>query len=578
MKQKLILLAVCLLVLSLSACGKKTKPDEPAGDAQTDSLQEDDASDAEESEPLRISPNGVTPIVNETVAFEVLCRQSDEIPDMEENLYVRWLEEQTGVHIDYDMIPADTTEERIDRLMASGLYPDALQAIGLDRTRLVRYGSQGDFVDLSPYYEAYGFYVVQAYKDSDYLPRSITTPDGRIYCITGLSNCPQEHYPGRAWINQTWLAALGLSAPNTTEELRTVLEAFRDNDCNGNGNPADEVPMIGVAEQAYGNAADWLLEAYMYDDYDMLVQLYDGHVRFNPITDAYQEGLLLMRDWVENGLIDAQFLDTTEEEAAAIGAQEVPTIGLMVSPSWTIWFGDRQIPDDQNTWRERQYAALANVSGPDNERNTLSESEQIGNELIITAACSHPEILFRWADYQLSKEASVRAYAGSYEKSVAYPNADALGIDQEPALYKMLKSPEKVAALNETCRSAAIAYLSPQVRLGRQTDWEDPETVYNPEVRLYSETVRCYKRLDASEKRVPTLVMDEADTERRIELEAPIRDYTRDWMREWILGEKDPETEWEEYLEGYKELQLTPYIELLDKYYQTQKTETGGNP
>ncbi len=31
--------------------------------------------------------------------------------------------------------------------------------------------------------------------------------------------------------------------PTTPTELRTVLEAFRDNDCNGNGDPNDEIPL-----------------------------------------------------------------------------------------------------------------------------------------------------------------------------------------------------------------------------------------------------------------------------------------------------------------------------------------------
>ena len=49
--------------------------------------------------------------------------------------------------------------------------------------------------------------------------------------------------PYRMYINQKWLDNLGLDMPTTTDELRDVLQAFREKDPNGNGQ-TDEIPLF----------------------------------------------------------------------------------------------------------------------------------------------------------------------------------------------------------------------------------------------------------------------------------------------------------------------------------------------
>lgn len=45
------------------------------------------------------------------------------------------------------------------------------------------------------------------------------------------------------YLNKTWLDNLGLTYPETVEELYTVLKAFKEQDANGNGDPNDEIPI-----------------------------------------------------------------------------------------------------------------------------------------------------------------------------------------------------------------------------------------------------------------------------------------------------------------------------------------------
>ncbi len=64
--------------------------------------------------------------------------------------------------------------------------------------------------------------------------------------------------------------------------------------------------------------------------------------------------------------------------------------------------------------------------------------------------------------------------------------------------------------------------------------------------------------------------MDENDSNLRSEMETPIRDYQREWLSFFALGQKDIDADWDEYVGGFDGLRLNEYIELLDKYYQIE--------
>ncbi len=590
MKRVLALLLASLMVLSLfSACSKKSEGgNESAADTEKEETSKADegaeeeggeaapAADGDVIDHGLMTANGEFPIVNDKMEFTVNCRQVSNVPDMMTNAFVLWLEDRTNIHMNYEMTPEDSITEKTNLILASGEYPDAFQYSAINTVLQVKYGSQGAFYNLAPYFEKFGYYSTQAYEATEYLPKAITCPDGSIYCIAGVNECYHCFHAGRAWINQLWMDDLGLETPNTIDELKTVLEAFRDNDCNGNGDATDEIPMIGgkYGDGSAWNAfvANWILESYHYDDYNMEVAIRDGHVNYEATTDEYKEGVQLIHDWVAEGLIDEEFMSIAGDELESIGMQDDARIGLLIAALWWSGVGNKQVTDPNGLYRERNYKALSNVEGPHGVRNTLSDAEGVGGNLVITTQCEYPEVMFRWADAQFEQEASIRAYAGSFEGILSQPDEGAVGVDPDaPALYKIKGGNSYTSEdTNEACDNVAIANKSAAVRLGQQTDWDDPEAYWDTEVRLYKDTHDYYVMYDAFDQRVPTLVMDENDSNLRSEMETPIRDYQREWLSFFALGQKDVEADWEEYVSGFDGLRLTEYIELLDKYYQIE--------
>ncbi|MGN0741605.1 MAG: hypothetical protein ACI4L8_03075, partial [Candidatus Fimadaptatus sp.] len=79
--------------------------------------------------------------------------------------------------------------------------------------------------------------------------------DGHIYTIPSVSTIRGSF---SMMVRRDWLDALGLSAPETWEDWLTYWRGVRDNDMNGNGDPADETP-IALAQSADGERSLTLL-------------------------------------------------------------------------------------------------------------------------------------------------------------------------------------------------------------------------------------------------------------------------------------------------------------------------------
>ena len=71
--------------------------------------------------------------------------------------------------------------------------------------------------------------------------KQLTAPDGNIYSLPSLTELsPVTH--DKLFINKNWLDQLGMKVPETLDEFKETLQAFRDNDLNGDGTTEDQIP------------------------------------------------------------------------------------------------------------------------------------------------------------------------------------------------------------------------------------------------------------------------------------------------------------------------------------------------
>ncbi|MBQ8796602.1 MAG: hypothetical protein IJZ56_00195 [Oscillospiraceae bacterium] len=246
------------------------------------------------------------------VKVQIGLGTSAKVLDYENNSLTKWLEEQTGLEIEIVEYAGgtDVSTQISATISARQNLPDILYGVSLNEATINTYGEEGYFLNLRSYYEdtegaskifwdRMGECLTE--YQQEYVLNKITDPDtGGMYGVPTVETSLVDGLDAMAWINTEWLDALNLEAPTDIDSLYNVLKAFRDNDCNGNGDKDDEIPLFGKS-----NVIGWILNMYIYYNEHHLFQDYNGDGKVEPVytQDAYREGLAFVSKLYKEGLL-----------------------------------------------------------------------------------------------------------------------------------------------------------------------------------------------------------------------------------------------------------------------------------
>lgn len=513
------------------------------------------ANSGSSSSGVTMSANGEYPIVSEKVTYTVMAPQTNYILDLQTNAYTQWLEEKTNVHIDYETVPEAALTEKVNLSLASSEIPDAYLSCNLDSASQVKYGKEGVFIDLAPYIEKYGYEIPKAYEANSLLPGAVTTPDGEIYALAGINECYHCLYCGRAWINQTWLDNLGLDYPETTEEFVNVLRAFKEQDANGNGDPNDEIPMLGISGMWRASCYDFLLGSFVYNDFTDRLSVENGTVNYVANTEEFREGLRFIRSLIEEELIDPVSLTITEDEAHVLTGGDVATVGVATGMAyWNVLSAN-----------DEEYIGLSPLEGPNGVRNAFVRATGIvAGQFAITNKAENPEILFRWADAQFSEEATYFSSWGPEGEGWEKAPEGTLGINGKQALYTVLDGVNNTGAdtvQNLAMPNIALANRTSDFRLGQAVGGDDKS-----EERLYEAASKYYYPY-AKEQTYPLMVMSAEDSAVVNEYKTAINAYVDEMITGFLAGTYDLDKDWDSYLAEFDALGLEDYLKVLQSAY-----------
>ncbi len=218
--------------------------------------------------------------------------------------YYEQIENQTGVHVDFDDVKDSEWNSSVSLAFAKGSMPDLILRGSLD---IEEYGvSRHLLVPLDTYMEQGLLPNYTERLNASGLKKQLTASDGHIYQL-GFLISQGVNTNGHFFINQNWLDALGLPMPETVEQLTETLRRFRDGDPNGNGQ-ADEIPLEFTFDD--NNTGIYNLfsffglplnEEYVYiDDQEQ--------VRFAPEEDSFLKAAAWLHQLYTEGLLDIDFI------------------------------------------------------------------------------------------------------------------------------------------------------------------------------------------------------------------------------------------------------------------------------
>ena len=258
------MLALVMLLACLAGCSAQQEPEQPSDPAveePSETPKTDDTENNEQPEEPKIEL-GALPLVpeGEKATLTIGIPQSVNVEDYKTNALTVWLEEQTGVELEFVPFSSDTTEasQQLNAMIAGGeKLPDILYSMDCVSAELRdQLGEEGYFLDVTPLLNDYGYYFWEQYNKcielygnyEQQLKNAFSfgqdPTNGALYAVPYFSKAEVDSCENLQVINKTWLDAVGAEMPTTVEELENVLTLFATQDPNGNG-IADEIPYVG---------------------------------------------------------------------------------------------------------------------------------------------------------------------------------------------------------------------------------------------------------------------------------------------------------------------------------------------
>jgi putative aldouronate transport system substrate-binding protein len=551
-KMSILMLCVLLALMAmLGGCGSREERTDSTEQTTTKPTTAPTTTEPEEEYSI-VTPAGQYPIVNEPVTLTILLQSHNNVIDFNTNECTLWYEEKTGVDLEFNEVP--DIGQVIHLMLSSGDYPDIIVPYfqGYD---FVNYGTnQGIFLPINPYMEKYGENINRILEEFPYVAVDITAPDGNIYGMPEINEVYHGRLPVKGWVNSSWLRALNMAPPETTEDFYRMLKAFKEMDPNSN-NKEDEIPMTGTGVKSQNpNVVAFIMSAFIVDDQsNHWVQPYvEGELDVIFNKPEYKEGLAFINKLYSEGLIDQEF--ATQDDSTLRAKVETGLVGFVatLAPQHFLTLSSE---------RSKDFDHLLPIEGPSGMRTTFRSPFQSRIRVVITDNCQYPEVAFRLLDGMLTEEFTNRWELG--EEGVHWRKGEPgeFGTNGKPALWKRLVSfrePHNV--------------IWAQRGLGfRPIDWREGEVA---EQDIYSEAgsgARIFKATQDMEpfntlhdlQIVPSTFWFSAELTAEVaQLKTTILDYVHESTARFITGDLNLDSDWDAYIQTLNKMGLERYIQL----------------
>ncbi|AIQ43121.1 extracellular solute-binding protein [Paenibacillus sp. FSL R7-0297] len=312
---------------------------------------------------------------------------------LEHNVHTAWAEERLGIRIRYLWTISGTSENYANKLrleLAKGNMPDVVTT--RDAAIIQELIDSGQFMEVGSLFEQYASRVWKKAVAEDTSAWNAFVRDGHKYAIPIMDY--EYNSDPLLWIRQDWLTKLKLETPRTLDELEQVMDAFVNQDPDGNGLK----DTYGLALGFRNGPSTWMGDSsWIFGAFGTVPEQWnrrsDGTLEYGSVQPGARKAVALMKHWVQQGYLstDSAWLD---EEGAA-NRFVSGKAGMIAGPYWM-----RGWPLSSLTAADPQASvkAVAIPSGPEGtamRRGTLP----VNGAILINKKMKHPEIFFTYQNY-----------------------------------------------------------------------------------------------------------------------------------------------------------------------------------
>ena len=549
--------ALCML-LTMASCGGNAGSD--SADPSTPGENQSASADAENSAPdaANVNPKGIFPIVKSPTTLEIALAQNPKVLDYDTNEFTTFLEEKTGIDLQFTLLPAKDTASKINLMFASNDLPEVfLGSTMLPDAMVLDYGTQGMILPLNSLIDTYGDEINRMFNEAmdKNMKNSITFADGNIYALPKLSELTSNTYASRMWVYKPWMDALNLEVPETTDAFADMLTAFKSMDPNGNGK-ADEIPLIGFKATTDTEIATFLINAFIYYNGTNGFTVTDGKVDVAYTKPEFKDALAYLNELCKEGLLDPMSFTQDLQQMKTLVNQDVPVIGAFSSSV------AKSNLMDVTSQRSKDYVLIPPLTGPNGAQYTVITPNVPANAYVITKDCKSPAAAYRLADFMYSEESTMRGRYGIEGRDWVKPTDGELGNTGKPAYMKLLTDVWGQTTHNVHWQNPNPSFL-PQEIMDGQT-WNGDPYEYNYYATKF--VLDYYVGKEPKEYLPSRLNMPLDEMDEYNQLLSTITAYVNENMTRFIIGDQSLE-QWETYLGEFDKMDLDRLISITQEAY-----------
>lgn len=502
---------------------------------------------APKEQPTEPKKEGITFPLAEKVTIKAFANQSPEAKEYNSMAFFKKMEEETNVHIQWDLAVQSSLVERRNLLLASNELPDIFYGASvLSNDDILRASSQGQIIPLDGMIDKYAPNFKKVLDARPEYKKSITASDGHIYTVPLIYEDTTSLAPDALFINKQWLDELGLAMPTTTDEFFNVLKAFKEKDPNKNGK-ADELP-FGFRYQNAKNPNRIMSASSLSGSFGPIDQKHNKHLAiengklsFVPVSAGYKKYAQYMHDLFKAGLIDPESFTQDVAVYNSKVTSQVPVLGAFFIWGMADLFGTKQTP----------YVPVPPLKGPDGhqEWNKANPRIEIGS-FAISSTNKHPEISLAWMDQMITEEKSLEAFWGPF----------GVNLVRKDGMVDYLPTPAGKTYIDFR-HSEAPAVRAVPVLLKELLETVVPNANLAEKAKLY----KIYEPYLTKEI-FPSMMMTTKESEALALVEGEIVNYVEDKLAQWII-KGNIDAEWDAYVAQLEKMQLSKYLTIYQGAY-----------
>ncbi|KGE18645.1 extracellular solute-binding protein [Paenibacillus wynnii] len=313
--------------------------------------------------------------------------------NLENNVHTRWTEERLGIRIRYLWTIPDSNEAYANKLrleLVKGNMPDIVTT--RDHELIHELIDSGQFIDVGELFDQYASPVWKSAMDEEPSVWDSYIRDGEKYAIPILDY--EYSADPILWIREDWLKRLNLPVPQTFIELEAVMDAFTNEDPDGNGVKDTYGLSLGFRNgpSTWMGDSSWIFGALgaVPEQWNMQA---DGQLQYGSTSPGTKQALDLLKNWVSKGFIspDCEWFD--EERAASLFTDG--KAGIIAGP---YWMDGWPLSNVKNSYPDAVVQAVPIPAGPTGvvqRRGTLP----VNGAILINKKMKHPEVFFIYQNY-----------------------------------------------------------------------------------------------------------------------------------------------------------------------------------